>query len=56
MKKGGAKKARETEMGVSWTAQKPSRAARLDLTWRADELSEIDAWRKRAAHSARDSR
>jgi hypothetical protein len=56
MKKGGAKKAKETEMGVSWAAQKPRRAARMDLTWRADELSESDSWRKRAARSPRPSR
>ena len=47
-KKGGARKARDTEAGDLWKSQSGRRrAARLDVNWRADELAEDDVWQRR---------
>lgn len=56
MNKRGARKAKDSELGVNWTIQKERRAARIDTNWRASELADSDIWKRRNAEFDRAAR
>jgi len=53
MKKGSARKAKESDFGADWKSEKGRRAAKIDLTWNANDLSDSDMWRDRKSNSAK---
>ncbi len=52
----GARKAKESDFPMIASRGKRSNAARLDLTWRADQLNDTDVWRQRTVLGARRER